>query len=239
MTFYLGTHKPGWLATAGVPLMVSHRRLRERTRLPVAVAPWILDSGGFSELSRFGRWTISPAEYLEAIERYSSEVGSLVWAAPQDHMCEPAILAQTGRTVAEHQASTIESVLELRREGAPVIAVLQGFELGEYLDHVEQYADAGVELELEEVVGLGSICRRQGSDAVATILAELTPIRLHGFGVKVLGRRHGFASTDSAAWSLNARRRSGPCPVGSARNCANCLHYALAWRERHELEEAA
>ena len=29
--FYLGTHQPGWLASAGVELFVSHRRLAQRT----------------------------------------------------------------------------------------------------------------------------------------------------------------------------------------------------------------
>ena len=67
MDFYLGAPDPGWLARAGVRLFVSHRRPRTRKSLPKAAAPWALDSGGFSELSQHGRWTISPEEYAESV----------------------------------------------------------------------------------------------------------------------------------------------------------------------------
>ena len=53
---YLGTHETSWLSRAGVPLFISHRRLeRIRTSLPMAAAPWALDSGGFSEISSWPR----------------------------------------------------------------------------------------------------------------------------------------------------------------------------------------
>src|SRR5262245_44967377 len=63
MTFYLGTHQPHWLATAGVPLFVSARRLAGRRRLPRAAAPWALDSGGFSEITTHGRYGTSAFVY--------------------------------------------------------------------------------------------------------------------------------------------------------------------------------
>jgi hypothetical protein len=45
-SFFLGTHRPGWLARLDVPLFVSHRTLRTWPRLPWAREPWALDSGG-------------------------------------------------------------------------------------------------------------------------------------------------------------------------------------------------
>lgn len=61
---YLGTHETSWLRSAGVPLFISHRRLaRLKRTLPVAIAPWALDSGGFSELSLYGGWKTTPSEY--------------------------------------------------------------------------------------------------------------------------------------------------------------------------------
>ena len=45
-TFYLGSHQPGWLTKARVPLFISHRRLAGYRRLPRARAGWALDSGG-------------------------------------------------------------------------------------------------------------------------------------------------------------------------------------------------
>ncbi len=236
MKFYLGFHHPHQLAHAGVPLFVSHRRLATMKTLPRAVAPWALDSGGFTELQLHGRWTVSARDYASAVARYRDEVGSLDWAAPQDWMCEPVMLARTGLTVAEHQARTVASVLELRALGAPVVPVLQGWSLGDYWRHVEDYDRAGLDLRAEPVVGVGSVCRRQNTGMAAALMHSLRDvgIRPHGFGFKATGLRscHGsLASADSMAWSYHARReRPLPGCVGKHINCANCLPFALEWR---------
>src|SRR6185503_18015910 len=105
--FWLGAHHPRWLATVGVPLMVSRRSLAGRRSLPRAAEQWVLDSGGFTELSLNGGWTVASYTYARDVARYRDEVGRLVWAAPQDWMCEPQILGKTGLTVREHQARTV------------------------------------------------------------------------------------------------------------------------------------
>ena len=240
MLFYLGTHETSWLGTLGVPLMVSHRGLsrpmpegRPR-RLPRAIAPWVLDSGGFSELSMFGGWRTTAAEYIDAVHRYRDQIGMLAWCAPQDWMVEPVMLARTGLTVAVHQSRTIDSYLTLTAAGLPVIPVLQGQTVGDYLAHVDAYTAAGVKLDQAATVGLGSVCRRQATDEIATIVGELAPLRLHGFGVKARGfarYRAGLISADSLAWSYDGRR-GGPCPVSTRASCANCAHHAVAWRTR-------
>jgi hypothetical protein len=58
-------------------------------------------------------------------------------------------------------------------------------------------------------------------------------VRLHGFGVKTGLAPYAdcLASADSLAWSFVARR-AAPLPGCSHANCANCLRYAAAWRER-------
>lgn len=81
ISFYLGTHMPNWLETAGVPLFISHRRLSGRRSLPRAAHGWALDSGGFSELSLYGEWRTTPEEYVTAVRRYDTEIGRLEWAA--------------------------------------------------------------------------------------------------------------------------------------------------------------
>lgn len=96
MKFYLGVHHPNWLWNGAVncPLFVSHSRLRDRKSAfpPATVPSWALDSMGFSMLRINGRWTVTPREYVEAVIRYDREIGRLEWAAPQDHMCERAII---------------------------------------------------------------------------------------------------------------------------------------------------
>lgn len=237
--FFLGAHHPHWLADArfaDVSLFVSHRSLSRYRTLPRAVGAWALDSGGFTELSLHGRWTLPAADYARAVLRYRDEVGGLAWASPQDWMCEPVMLKATGLTVEEHQARTVASVQELRALGAPVIPVLQGWGLWDYLRHVEDYDRAGIDLRREPVVGVGTVCRRQQTGMAATLIHMLHAegIRTHGFGFKATGLRAchtAMASADSLAWSYHARREP-PMPGHGARhkNCANCPDFALDWR---------
>lgn len=254
LCFYLGTHQPHWLESPvlnkDTNLFISHRRLAGRKSLPKALVGWALDSGGFSELSMFGEWRTSPAEYVAAVRRYDDEIGLLGWAAPQDWMAEPFMLAKTGLTVEDHQRRTVANFLELRDlwqaidpadelRSAPefcvFMPVLQGWQLADYLRCASMYADAGVNLSDFPVVGVGSVCRRQATDEIGEIFETLSglDIDMHGFGVKKAGlRRYGqfLSSADSMAWSFEARRKP-PLPgcVGHI-NCANCVRYAMRWR---------
>jgi hypothetical protein len=236
MKFWLGTHLPHWLNELDVPLFVSRRRLARRKALPRARGPWALDSGGFSELSLHGAWSISVDQYAAEVRCYRDEIGNLAWAATCDFMCEPAILARTGLSVQEHQKRTVCNYLELR-ERAPEIEwlpVLQGWDRGDYLRCVELYSHAGVDLASLPLVGLGSVCRRSHLGEAEAIVHALQPLRLHAFGFKVtalsrLGRV--LASADSMAWSHGARWEP-PLPGCPHKHCGNCMRYALAWRER-------
>lgn len=67
--FWLGTHEPAWLNRTCVPLFISRRRLERRKRLPRATCPWALDSGGFTELSMHGRWTLDAKRYVELVRK--------------------------------------------------------------------------------------------------------------------------------------------------------------------------
>lgn len=238
MDFYLGTHLTGWLASCGVPLFVSHRRLAERKTLPRAAARWALDSGGFSELSMFGEWRTLATDYVSAVRRYAQEIGPMDFAAPQDWMCEPWMIEKTGLTVAEHQRRTVDNYLELRTlaPDLPFIPVLQGWALDDYFACVDMYDRAGVDLRAERRVGIGSVCRRQATAEIENVVVSVASlgIALHGFGVKTVGlERYGYAlaSADSMAWSYTARN-SDPLPGCSHRSCANCVRYALRWRQR-------
>ncbi|MET8696851.1 hypothetical protein ABZV65_30425 [Streptomyces bauhiniae] len=241
---YLGTHQPSWLARPEfaedcVPLCVANHRLTGRKTLPRAVTPWMLDSGGFTELSKYGRWTVSPYAYAADARRYYDEIGMMDVCAIQDWMCEDEILANTGLTVADHQLKTVASFLNLMTLDAelPWMPVVQGFTLDEYLRCVDLYERAGIDLTLEPVVGIGSVCRRQGTKEAVRIIETLWSmgLRLHGFGFKVTGLRNGAShllySSDSMAWSVNATHHA-PTTGCTHQHCGNCPKYALAWRNR-------
>jgi hypothetical protein len=188
-------------------LFISHRRLVGRKWLhggPFrAAAPWALDSGGFTELSLHGEWKTTPESYVAAIRTYAARVGMPDFAAPQDWMCEPFMIQRTGLSVYDHQRRTVANLLRLRElaPDLPIIPVLQGWRMADYLQCLDMYADAGIDLAREPLVGLGSVCRRQSTDDIAEIVTTLADLglRLHGFGVKTAGLArygHALASAD-------------------------------------------
>ncbi|WP_070198708.1 DUF7221 family queuine tRNA-ribosyltransferase-like protein [Streptomyces oceani] len=249
MRFFLGTHQPHWLRLTTAPLFISDRRLREYKTLPTARGTWALDSGGFTELQQYGRWETSPREYADRVRRYRDEIGGLLWAAPQDWMCESVVIqggagfVGTGLSVTEHQKRTVENGLHLRAiaPDLPFIYVLQGNLTEDYLACAQMYREAGADLASEATVGIGSVCRRQGTLEAAEIITavrEAVPgIRLHGFGIKTSGLgAYGrqLTSSDSMAWSYDARRKRFALPGCETKhkNCANCPRFAFRWRER-------
>lgn len=256
--FWLGTHKPHWLWTpeADVPLFVSYRRLLDKARWRPSTQPWALDSGGFSELSRFGRWTFGPREYCAGVARAVREIGNLAWAAPQDMMCEPGIVyggqvgkvtaPGTGWSVPAHQHMTVLSYVtlvnlwpEYSDAPCPFIPVLQGWTMRDFEYCRELYEAAGVRLAALPLVGLGSVCRRQSTVRIGLIAGQLAGygIALHGFGVKTEGLdlyAGQLASCDSLAWSYDAYRLGRPAyPGHTHQTCSSCLAYALDWRRGH------
>lgn len=236
--FYLGTHQTDWLKKTDAALFVSARRLQRYKRaLPAARGKWYLDSGGFTELNLHGRWVLDPLQYVSLVQRYRDEIGNLGWAAPQDWMCEPTVLRKTGLTIAQHQRKTVDNYLRLMMYAPhlPFIPVLQGWSSDDYMRCVEMYDDAGVHMEMQDVVGIGTVCRRQGTKDAEVIIHRLWSmgIPLHVFGLKLTGLRRVaqyIVSGDSMAWSFAARRR-GPLPCHTHKTCANCLEWALKWRK--------
>lgn len=230
---------PVWLSRTDVPLFISRRRLSQYYREPMAIGKWALDSGGFTELSMYGRWTVTAKEYVREVKRWQDRPGNLQWAAIMDWMCEPFIVEKTGLTVREHQIRTIESYLELTSLAPEItwLPVLQGYEYEEYIEHVEDYYNVGVNLDSLPLVGLGSVCRRQHTGMVEKLIRALETeydIRIHGFGFKLQGLRRVadvITSADSMAWSLGARRLP-PLPGHTHKHCNSCIDYALIWRQR-------
>ncbi|WP_439681538.1 DUF7221 family queuine tRNA-ribosyltransferase-like protein [Embleya sp. MST-111070] len=247
----MGVHQPAWLTRISEPLFVSHRRLENRRSLPRAVGPWALDSGAFSELGKHGEWRTSATRYAAAVDRYADEIGKLQWCSPMDWMCEPETTNRTGKSVQEHLRRTVDSVLELRSlvGKARVIPVLQGWLPHQYVRCAEMYADAGIDLFAEPLVGVGSMCQRQNHVWASLILENLArlggpgapPMDLHAFGFKTQGlllSSSWIASADSMAWSTAGRHERGCSPTH--RSESNCILYATRWRNRlaERLEDA-
>lgn len=212
--FFLGLHQPS--DAAHVPAaFISVHRLRQR-RGPFRVGRWILDSGAFTTLELHGGYPEPPEAYASEVRRWAGN-GELLAAVSQDYMCEPFMLARTGLTVADHQRLTIErydALLCCDLGGVYLMPVLQGYAPADYVQHIEDYGDR---LASGAWVGVGSVCKRNGSPAeveeVLLAIKTMRPdLRLHAFGVKTTSMASGLVqsllhSADSIAWSYAARRQ--------------------------------
>ena len=244
LMFYLGTHRPWWLAKSPVPLCISAHTLanyRGRRGPEISGVPYIIDSGAFTEIRDHGTWRWDEDEYGGMIYRLMEDCGyPPCFVAPLDYPCESQVLARSGLSVREHQEWTLESYRYLAREfpAAPWMPVLQGWTPEDYARHDAMYRKAGIELGALPRVGLGSVCRRGSIRPVGVIAGMFAGrgYRLHGFGLKSTALRayaSYFASADSLAWSYEARvteRRLPGCR--HAGPCNNCPRWAMHWRER-------
>ncbi len=246
----------------GVPICISRNRLAGYggTLKPARDVDLLIDSGGFTELKRHGRHRLTPEQFVTEVRTHLAHIapGRRVKVVQQDWMCEDVVI-YGGKTkdgvfvgtrptidpdgvmsfdelVYQHQLRSVANLLELRRLAPDlhIVPVLQGSTLMQYARHAGMLEQAGVRLAAEELVGLGSVCRRQGTRDIEQIVRYLARLgyRLHGFGVGVEGLgRYGdrVASTDSNAFSFNGRTAVGLCPHGIVKWETNCPMKARNW----------
>jgi hypothetical protein len=239
MEFFLGSHLPHWLGEMDVPLFISRNRLVKRRTFPKAQAPWALDSGGFTELAKYGYWRSSPEEYAEDVRRFRDAIERMSWCAPMDWMCEPWVIhgglhagqffagtrAARGLSADEpddldaairlHQRYTVDNLVTLRRiaPDLPFIPVLQGWQIQDYQRCAQMYEEAGIHLADEPLVGLGSVCRRQATHEIGAIVSHFAAqgLALHGFGVKITGvAAYGHLLASADSMAWSAGARRRP-----------------------------
>src|SRR5215470_6413422 len=97
--FFVGLHQPSDAKNFD-RVFISVNRLRVRRAFKVK--KWIMDSGAFTEILKYGKYRHSVEEYAAEVKRWRGN-GELLAAVSQDYMCEPFILAKTGLTVEDHQ----------------------------------------------------------------------------------------------------------------------------------------
>ena len=200
----------------------SHKALRQSEEPHVMISAhtkardWLwdipelfVDSGGYSLMLSTGEHP-EPDTYLDTVVEMGGDLCAL-----QDYPCEPEILREYGRTVRDHQARTTERAAEclavIQDRGLDVepVAVVQGWEPGDYLNHVDRLAEQGC---LTDHVAIGSVCRRGQTDEIREIITAVRGAlprgtHLHAFGVKYevlqyADVRDAVDSVDSAAWEI-------------------------------------
>ena len=231
--FFIGLHQEGD-AWAFQNCMISFNRLQPRGKRTgrvnnFRVNDWILDSGAFTEISKYGKWRTSTDQYLEGIYRWE-KCGNLLAAVTQDLMCEPFILEKTGLSVGAHQEETIRRYIEIEQwSDTYIMPVLQGFLPSDYAAHLRQYGNL---LPENAWVGVGSVCRRNGDpeiieEVLLAIKSERSDLQLHGFGLKLTALKNRAVqsllySSDSMAWCRknSYEKRNGNDPRDALRYAA-------------------
>jgi hypothetical protein len=174
-----------------------------------------LDSAGYVAAVRYG-------DYRWSTEQYYDLVTSRRWAwhAAMDFCCEPPVAGALVVRIARLEATALgylRCVNEAKKRQAPSpMPVLQGWFPQDY----ERCADMLAIQEWPDLVGIGSVCRRNvgGPDGISTIIETLdrvlpSHVKFHLFGVKGgavkdLGSHPRFASIDSMAWDYAVRCQS-------------------------------
>jgi hypothetical protein len=203
---------------------ISIRRLYGRKK-SLRCPDVLVDSSAFTELFLYGKYTKDSSVYAKELHRLHCEhVVHITAAVAQDYMCEEFMLKKTGLSVLDHQIRTIRRydrlVLRLNelfdyKVPFPVMPVLQGYTVPEYLRHVEMY---GKRLKDNMWTGVGSVCKRNSDPkAIVLVLSSIKKrrpdLRLHGFGIKVTALKDGLVrelleSSDSQAWGTATYRKN-------------------------------
>lgn len=217
MIFFPGIPEPAWAHRFDLAFISIARLRRRRGAFVPPRLGWAMDSAAFSEVEGHGGYRHSPETFAAEAADWTSRVPGCMFVASQDFMCEPFVLKKTGMTVEDHQRLTIErfdAIGTAWRSSTPLLPVLQGFSIPEYIAHIDAYGDRIPE---RAWVGVGSVCKRQGrvsmvEDLLGAIHHRRPDLRLHGFGVKITALRSKFVrehleSADSMAWSYAARKQ--------------------------------
>ena len=204
-----------------------------------------IDCGGFSSSLIAGGYRTSDEDYLQFVQKVKADMFAL-----RDYPCEPDILKKWHRTVADHIEMTVNHHIKLLElctniEAKP-IAVLQGWNVNDYLYCIDRFRDQGL---ITKYIAIGSICRRgsqkQIRKIVNTIREELKNVKLHGFGISLNALRYkdvwdSLYSADSGAWDFASRWRClrGEMPKREATEFElQQFLFKLSWlKKKHNLQ---
>lgn len=204
--FYYGTSWR-WPLPYLPRVMLSYNMVR-KLKMPWRIdIPFMLDSGAFAVISKYGKYPYSIEDYASGIAWWHPDVA---WT--MDYPCEPSVRVKGGYNPKQAQEMTIENQIRLLDMNADTQMVVQGWTVSDYLENLDRIKDQGL---LTERLGIGSVCRRGQNKEIAKIIRAIyhsVPawVKLHGFGVKTSSLTDTDAifylySADSQSWGYDRR----------------------------------
>ena len=189
-------------------VMLSYNMLR-KIKAPWNIdIPFMMDSGAFAVILKYGKYPYSPEEYASGIEKWHPDI---VWT--MDYPCEPSVQKRGDYNTKKAQEMTIDNQIKLLDLNASTQMVIQGWTINDYLENIDRIKDHGL---LTEHLGIGSVCRRGQIREIARIVRAIhnnvpSWVKLHGFGIKVsvlkdTDAKFNLYSADSESWDYERRR---------------------------------
>ena len=188
-------------------VMLSYNMLR-KIKAPWNIdIPFMMDSGAFAVIQKYGKYPYTPEEYAEGIEKWHPDIA---WT--MDYPCEPSAQKRGDYNPKKAQEMTIDNQIRLLDLNVNTQMVVQGWTINDYLENIDRIKDHGL---LTEHLGIGSVCRRGQNKEIARIIRAIhnnvpSWVKLHGFGVKVsvlkdTDARFYLHSVDSQSWGYEMR----------------------------------
>ena len=188
-------------------VMLSYNMLR-KLKAPWNIGiPFMMDSGAFAVILKYGKYPYSPEAYALGIEKWHPDIA---WT--MDYPCESSARKEGGYDVKRSQEMTIDNQIRLLDLNANTQMVVQGWTVQDYLENLDRIKDQGL---LTEHLGIGSVCRRGQNKEIARIVRAIhnsvpSWVKLHGFGIKVSALKETDArfllhSADSESWDYERR----------------------------------
>ena len=188
-------------------VMLSYNMLRKIKKAWEITMPFMMDSGAFAVIQKYGKYPYTPEEYAEGIEKWHPDIA---WT--MDYPCEPSAQKRGDYNPKKAQEMTIDNQIKLLDLNANTQMVIQGWTINDYLENIDRIKDHGL---LTEHLGIGSVCRRGQNKEIARIIRAIhnnvpSWVKLHGFGVKVsvlkdTDARFYLHSVDSQSWGYEMR----------------------------------
>ena len=188
-------------------VMLSYNMLRKIKKAWEITMPFMMDSGAFAVIQKYGKYPYTPEEYAEGIEKWHPDIA---WT--MDYPCEPSAQKRGDYNPGKAQEMTIDNQIRLLDLNASTQMVIQGWTINDYLENIDRIKDHGL---LTEHLGIGSVCRRGQNREIARIIRAIRNnvpswVKLHGFGIKVsvlkdTDARFYLHSVDSQSWGYEMR----------------------------------
>ena len=187
-------------------VMLSYNMLRKIKTLWKIDIPFMMDSGAFAVILKYGKYPFTQEEYASGIQKWHPDIA---WT--MDYPCEPSVQKKGHYDPVSAQEMTIDNQIKLLDLNANTQMVVQGWTVQDYLENLDRIKDEGL---LTERLGIGSLCRRGQNREIARIVRAIhnnvpSWVKLHGFGVKVsvlanTDAKFELYSADSMSWAIEA-----------------------------------